>query len=216
MRWTVQGRFYAAIGGALCRLFRGGRYSSTVFPGLAAGQGPRPRRHRAGAGAAADGAHPGHSAGDADKPTVTMRCAPPSWSRAASRFWAMPRPGWPKAPPPSCGLCAGRARLHAGDAAGGDLCLQGPRRARPRLWAGAAVGLAVLHRGKFPGRLCRRPDSAAATDLADRGGERAQRGGRALSRAAGKSGAGGKRRAGRAASRCCATRPFSPWSWRQV
>ena len=42
-------------------------------------------------------------------------------------------------------LCAGLAGAHAGNAIGGNLCAQGPHRARPRLWAGAAVGLGGLY-----------------------------------------------------------------------
>ena len=68
-------------------------------------------------------------------------------------------------------LCARLAGAHAGDAAGRDLCAQGPQRARPRLWAGAAVGLGGFHRRHLRGRLCHRYDSGAPSDLADRRGE---------------------------------------------
>ena len=72
-------------------------------------------------------------------------------------------------------LCARLAGAHAGDAAGRDLCAQGPRPARTRLWAGAAVGLGGLHPRHLRGRLCHRYDPGARSDLADRRGEPGQR-----------------------------------------
>ena len=111
-------------------------------------------------------------------------------------------------------LCAGLAGLHAGDAAGRDLCAQGPDRARPRLWAGAAVGLGGLHPRQFRRRLCRRCHSGAAYHLDDRGGERRHRAGHFLAVAADDAGAGADRTLRTSAAVCCAIRPSSR-CWRR-
>ena len=206
-------RFCAAPGGALWRPVHHERHPTAVLSGLAEGQGARSADDRPGAGGADPRPHDRGSAGRArGRPARRLARGHYRNEFSGRRGLRAGGLGRRRARDP-VRLRLGVARAHPGDAAIRDLCAQGPWPARPRLWAGAAVGLGGLHRRHFRRRLCHRYDPGAAPDLADRGREFAQRAGGADAGAACRRPRRRARRP-RRASICCAIQPSSP-CWRR-
>ena len=143
-----------------------------VLPGLAEGQGARSRHHRPGAGGADAAAHPGHSAGHArSRPARRLARGHRAGERVERRRLRAGRPGR-RARSRSCSLMRSASLAFTPVMPLSETyALQGPRRARPHLWAGAAVGLGHLRPRHFRRRLCADIIPARHIDLADGGGE---------------------------------------------